>query len=204
MTQLNLIKAVWVCAALVVLTCSAEACQGPRSITFRDVFGADVVVVGQIGPVEAVTSHQGGSVYGRFDIAVSQVLHGSAPDHLTVTWANQYWSLPKVPTRPAEHVIALRHFGIQFVDKDGREVSFDPPEPGLLTVIDVPCDGGPLIYDADSEQGRAIMEVLDEVGDASSEADALSRTVNLNHPWEGAEAFRVGDDWIRAQRREQP
>ena len=101
-------------------------------------------------------------------------------------------------------VIDLSPYEVWFVNDEGREVSFDPPEPDLLTVIDIPCDGGPLIYDANSEQGHAIMAVLDGVGDAHAKAEALSRTVNLNHPWDGAEEFRVYNDWIHPPRMDQP
>ena len=156
----------------------AFACFSPAAMDFRDIFMADIVVQGFVEKMDIVQS--GRAYYGRFKINVIKAILGTPPSVLTVTWQNSTFELPKILN--GSYVIALRHArSSQPPLRSGSGVVWETPEPEHPTVLQAPCSQ-PFIFEARSEQARAVTQVFDGEGDPGIKADVLAKFIGATGP----------------------
>lgn len=98
--------------------------------------------------------------YARFDVQVDEVLFGRAPRTLSVTWDNSTFDEPD-QMAAGPYLIALRRPDSESPPLRGPSATILPsPEPRTLTLFQAPCSRA-FIYEVESEQARAIREILD-------------------------------------------
>lgn len=162
----------------------ASACPWLEPMELSDVSYADVVVVGRVanytlildpearrrhqellaktsGKFHEILKKQSGfmSDYARFDIVVEEVLRGTAPDRLTVTWDNSSFGEPK-DMPPGPFLIALRKADTPQPPMRGAAATILPtPEPASLTVLQAPCSGA-FLFESTSSTADEIREIL--------------------------------------------
>lgn len=82
------------------------------------------------------------SDYARFRILVDQVLVGTVPPDITVTWDNSTFREPESLDESQRYLIALRRPGSDLPPPRGPSATILPtPEPNRLTVLQAPCAG---------------------------------------------------------------
>ncbi|MCG6857800.1 MAG: hypothetical protein LJE67_07010, partial [Salaquimonas sp.] len=92
-----------------------------------------------------------------FDIRVTEVLRGQAPDMLTVTLGNSKQLAEKVAMARGPYLIALRQRILMLRVPNG--VILREPVPGYLTVLDSTCWGG-FLFEASSERAALVRKLL--------------------------------------------
>ncbi len=123
----------------------AGACVVTEPFSPTNVNQAPVVVVGRISHYAALSN------YGRFDIAVDQVLKGAKHVHgasLSVTMARALVGQPWAHAPSGAMLIALQ-----------PPFANGYPEPGKLTVLVDGC-GGPFVMPAGSDEATQVRRVL--------------------------------------------
>ncbi len=161
----------------------AFACRLYAPIVIEDVRYADVVLVGRIAnyqivrdeafrqkmlsnpnlPSDLRKTYEGSqallSDYARFDVKVDEVLRGSAPDRLSVTWDNSIFGEPE-RLAGGSFLIALRQPSLPTPPLRGPGATILPtPEPTLYTLLQAPCSSAFLFEDA-SDEASAIRRVI--------------------------------------------
>ena len=144
----HLFAALSIFAAVLAAT-PAQACRMDRPIDLQDVRMAEIVVVGRISNYRIVRSGRpprAMASYARFDIQVEEVLLGTAPRRMTVSWYNSTFALPdQLATGPL--LFALR--------RTTEQVGSRPP----VTVLQRPCSS-PFMFEARSTQARQLRRLL--------------------------------------------
>jgi hypothetical protein len=162
----------------------AHACRIYAGIDLNDVSYADVVVVGRISNYRIVrdedTRRKMLSIpslsaemrktyedpseillwdYARFDVLVSEVLTGTAPKKLSVTWDNSTFGEPeKMPSGP--FLIALRNPSSKSPPLRGPSATIFPNrEPKSLTVLQAPCASA-FIFEETSSEAQAVRGIV--------------------------------------------
>lgn len=166
-------------------TTSAHACATLAEMDLRDIKYANVVVVGQIANYEIVLDpvirqryrdmiagnpklretlgnpKSFTTDYARFDIRVGEVLHGKAPERLTVSWDNSTFSEP-ANIGPGPFLVALRDPNSPVPPLRGPSATVMPnPAPAALTVLQAPC-AGPFMFEASSKEAGLVRRMLSE------------------------------------------
>ncbi|MCV9961415.1 hypothetical protein OIU34_05830 [Pararhizobium sp. BT-229] len=162
---------------------AASACAMRVEIDLHDVEYADVVVVGRIAnyevvldPVarqrhkeilarfpdmpEALRNVSGFmSDYARFDVLVDEVLRGTAPKTLSVTWDNSTFREPEhMPT--GSFLIALRSASSQMPPLRWPSATILPtPDTDALTVLQAPC-AIPFLFENASNEAGLVRQIL--------------------------------------------
>lgn len=140
----------------------AFACMADEPIVLADVNFADVVVVGRVSNYEIVRDDPSERLiwdYARFTIEIDEVLVGSVPDRISVTWDNSTFEEPEeLPEGPL--LIALRLPSSATPPLRGPSATiFANREPRLLAVLQAPCSA-PFIFDSTSDEARGIRQIL--------------------------------------------
>jgi hypothetical protein len=169
---------------MVTQTQAATACFTMAPFKIEDVQFADVVVIGRISNYQIIRDVEfrermlanpnlradlrriyeepNGKLmsdYARFDIQSSQILKGTAPRTMTVTWDNSTFGEPD-QMAPGPYVIALRNPQSQLPPLRGPSATISPSkEPERLTVLQAPC-GPAFIIPADDANVRTILKSL--------------------------------------------
>jgi hypothetical protein len=97
--------------------------------------------------------------FARFDIVVAEVLAGTAPERLTVTWNNSTYgepsALPDVPM-----MIALQDARSRKPPLRGVSAYISPaPDPDLPTVLQAPCADA-FLFEAASLRAKAVRSAI--------------------------------------------
>ena len=163
---------------------SASACPWLERLELNDVSYADVVVVGRVtnytlvldpearqrrqklltkttGKLHEILKNQSSfmSDYARFDLVVEEVLHGTAPATLTVTWDNSSFGEPKT-IAPGPYLIALRKADSPRPPMRGGAATILPtPDPASMTVLQAPCSG-PFLFESPSDHADRVRQIL--------------------------------------------
>lgn len=163
---------------------ASHACRVYVRATLEDVRFADVVVVGRVSGYRIVRDEAFRrrmlasprlspdlrkiysdpretllSDYARFEIRVEEVLAGSAPGRLSVTWDNSTFGEPD-RMAPGPYLIALRRPTSARPPLRGPSATILPnPDPKALTLLQAPCSGA-FIYEVGSEEARTIRNLL--------------------------------------------
>jgi hypothetical protein len=161
----------------------AGACIMQRAMDLNDVRHADIVVVGRIANYEVVADqaarqrrkellarspklremlrgHEGSrlfSDYARFDILVDEVLRGSAPGTLPVTWA--YSTFPEPADIGGTYLIALHDPHILPPIRGGTHTVLANPEPDRFTILNAPC-AGMFMFESTAREAWSIRQIL--------------------------------------------
>lgn len=136
----------------------AHACMTMAPLELVDVKYADVVVEGRISDYK-VDNPDFLSGYARFTILVDEVLVGSAPQTLTVTWDNSTFAEPGTMSA-GPFVIALRDPRSGMPPLRGPSATSLPnPEPANLTVLQAPCSIA-FIFPSESAEASAIRRLV--------------------------------------------
>jgi hypothetical protein len=160
-----------------------DACRTHARLEITDVKYADVIVIGRISHYRIVRDvefrrkmladpnlspamrgiYEGRngllSDYAAFDIQVDQVLFGSAPATLSVTWDNSTFGEPETMAA-GPFLIALRQPNSKMPPLRGPSATILPSrEPASLTVLQAPCSS-PFIFESTGEEARAIRLLL--------------------------------------------
>jgi hypothetical protein len=169
--------------AAAIATAPANACRMYAPFHVEDVRYADVVVVGRIANYRIVRDtefrrkmlksphlrpedrefYESGTTllpdYARFDVEVDQILFGTAPRRLAVTWDNSTYGEPETMAA-GPFLIALRRPASATAPLRGPSATIWPSrEPGTLTVLQAPCSGA-FILESQSDQARTIRRIL--------------------------------------------
>lgn len=161
----------------------ALACISSSSIVLDDIQYADVVLVGRISNYHIVRDeafrkmmlsnsklsedvrkiYEGrGSLlsdYARFEIQVEEVLVGSAPSRLSVTWDNSTFGEPE-EIAPGQFLIALRKSSSTLPPLRGPSATvFANAEPGLFTLLQAPCSS-PFLFENTSDEASEVRRIL--------------------------------------------
>ncbi len=98
--------------------------------------------------------------YARFDIQVEEVLVGSSPPTLSVTWDNSTFGEPgQMAAGP--FLVALRRPNSPSPPLRGPSGTIFPSrDPDALTLLQAPCSSA-FIYEVGSEQARTVRNILD-------------------------------------------
>lgn len=162
---------------------SASACLIRAETDLHDVQYSDVVVIGSIDNYRvildpAMRQNQKGipgnstelpkrpdrnsgfiTDYARFDISVDEVLRGTAPKILDVTWDNSTFGEPEHMLL-GPFLIALRYPSSRIPPFRGPSATVLPtPDPSALTVLQAPC-AEPLIFKSKSMETGLIRRIL--------------------------------------------
>jgi hypothetical protein len=159
-----------------------SACIDIAPIDLHDVSYADVVVVGRVTKYTLVLdsearkrhqeflAHSSGKVrellgkansfmtdYARLQIAVEEVLRGTAPHTVTVTWDNTAFSETMPPT---SYLIALRSSGSPLPPLRGATATILPdPDPASLSVLRAPCSAA-FFFESTSTDADIVRQIL--------------------------------------------
>ncbi len=174
----------FVAISMVTLDSMALACAAPSLIELNDVKFANIVVIGTIIDYKIVKNEKfrrqmlkskylsaedrriyAGSEllrtdFARFKIVVSQVLFGTAPKTLSVSW--DYPESLDIPKRMANRplLIALHwRYNDVFFRQGGSYSTLSDRDPKLVTILQAPC-AGPFIFDSVGSDARAIKVIL--------------------------------------------
>lgn len=171
-------------AAAITMSGTAQACPMFVPAKLEDVSYADVVVVGRVNNYriirdEAFRQRKLGlpnlsahmrkmyqdpeqglmSDYARFDIEVDEIIVGQVPEKLSVTWNNSTFGEPD-RIAPGSYLIALRGSDSPIPPLRGPSATILPsPDTKAFTLLQAPCSSA-FMYEADSEQARAIRAIL--------------------------------------------
>jgi hypothetical protein len=165
-----------VTAALVTMiaTAPAHACRIYRPIRLEDVRSADVVLVGRISNYRIIRDHDFRrkmlanpnlpandrklyenprtfllTDYARFDVTADEMLVGTAPKTLSLSWRNSTFAEPETMAA-GPYLIALR--------RRSAAIPADPGEPPL-TILQAGCSS-PFMFETHSDQARAVRRIL--------------------------------------------
>ena len=136
----------------------AHACITSVPVELADIEYADVVVVGRIDSYERVGNEELISSYAKFDVLVDEVLLGTAPQVVSVTWDNSTFGEPAT-MQPGPFLIALRDPGYRMPPLRSSGSIFPNPKPDLLTLLQAPCSS-PFMFANGSEEAKAIRQRL--------------------------------------------
>jgi hypothetical protein len=142
----HVVKTLWIALAFAVAAWPlwpAHACEHPKEADLSALTLANTVVVGRIDHYEIVRDQEArkrepdsnsasyAEDYARFEILVDEVLLGSAPRTLRVTW-DGYWMAEPHTMPPGPYLIALR---------DSRQLpdNFVRGDRAAPTVLQLPC-----------------------------------------------------------------
>jgi hypothetical protein len=176
----------WFAAAIVLALSASEpalACRTYSKIVLDDVRYADVVVVGRISGYRIVRdeafrqemlsnpnlSPEGRRMYegrdsllpdyARFEIQVDEVLFGSAPNRLSVTWDNSTFGEPE-EMGVGPFLIALRRPSSTTPPLRGPSATILPnAEPDLYTVLQAPCSS-PFLFENMSNEASIVRRIV--------------------------------------------
>jgi len=161
----------------------AHACRTVAPLHLEDVRFADLVVVGRIARYEIVRDmefrrkmlasphltpdmrklYEGPegliSDFARFEVRIDEVLAGSAPAAIIVTWDASTFGEPE--TMPAgPFLIALRDPKSPMPPLRGPSGYIGPsPDPNLPTVLQAPCSQA-FLFESASDEARAVRALL--------------------------------------------
>jgi len=131
-------------------------------IVLSDVNYADVVVVGRVSEYNIIETDPAGRPtwnYARFVVDIDEVLVGSVPDRISVTWDNSTFELP-LEMSAGPFLIALRLPSSATPPLRGPSATVLPNrDPDLLAVLQAPC-ADPFIFEQSSEEARSIRELI--------------------------------------------
>lgn len=169
--------------AMATIGGNAHACLFSPATKLSNVKRADLVVIGEIRNYEIVRNTQDDkqvratgektglpaaqpdqdislvSDYARFEIDVTEVLHGSASGAVMATWDASTFGEPET-FPPGRHLIALRRAGSGPAPLRGPNAAAYPdPEPGAWTVLHPPC-ASQFIFKEGSGDAAAIRDIL--------------------------------------------
>lgn len=189
---------------LALSTGAALACVVPAQMDFRDIFLADLVIVGEILTYEIVdpSSDQGPLFdYARFEVRVWEVLlsppaktqapatrtnpdrrHIWQRNRITVTWDNSTFGEPEAlgGNDKGSFLIALRHPTSALPPLRAGSAFIAPtPEPELYTVLQAPCAGA-FIFEMDSLIAIALRQLITTDRDKEAEWEVLSEFLFKN------------------------
>lgn len=180
-------KTAYFAAALLVLMAvsqPANACRIRVPTNLHDVSYANLVVIGRVENYRVVRDEalrremlsrlapdsslrslysdpNGGLLtdYARFDIVVEQVLKGTAPRRLAVTWdASTFGEPDSLPAGPL--LIALRQPSSAAPPLRGPSATIlANPEPNLPTVLHPACAGA-FIFEVEGEEANMVRAIL--------------------------------------------
>mgnify|MGYP000942973946 CR=1 FL=1 len=175
----------FVAAILLIVGASspALACRVKVQIVLDDVSHADAVLVGRISNYRIIRDeafrqrmlsspnlspalreiYEGGGPllpdYARFDIEVAEVLVGTVPSHLSVTWDNSTFAEPEHMTA-GPFLIALRDPSSAAPPLRGASATIlVNAEPALPTLFQASC-ADPFLFGADSDEAAEIRRIL--------------------------------------------
>ena len=169
--------------AAVTVASPARACRMNAPLNIEDVRFADVVVVGRIANYRIVRDHEfrrkmlasphmrpdmrkhyGPRTsllpdYARFEILVDELLLGTAPRRMTVTWDNSTFGEPETMAA-GPFLIALRRPTSRIPPLRGPSATVLPNrEPALPTLLQAPCSI-PFLFPGNSDHARTIRRML--------------------------------------------
>jgi hypothetical protein len=146
----------WFAAVFVLVVAVSEpaiACALRSPIVLDYVRHAQVVVVGQISDYQKVRG------YARFEIQVDEVLLGSAPSRLAVTWHNSTFATPE-QMAPGPFLIALRQSSSTSPPVRGPSTTVIPnAEPNLYTVLQATCSS-PFLFESKSNEASIVRGIV--------------------------------------------
>ncbi|MCW3796205.1 hypothetical protein OMW55_00070 [Sphingomonas sp. BN140010] len=171
-------------AASLVISTPAYACRTDAELDLHDVRFADVVLVGRVLNYrivrdEAFRRRQLSdpnlpddmrkiysdpdklllSDYARFEVLVDEVLTGSVPSKIVVTWDNSTFGEPK-EMESGPFLLALRRPGSVMPPLRGPSATIlTNKEPNLLTLLQAPCSS-PFLFKTTSEQAQAVRQLI--------------------------------------------
>ncbi|SRR5258705_4687304 len=176
----------WFAAVFVLVVSASEpafACRAYSPIVLDDIRYADVVLVGRISGYQIVRDeafrqrmlsnpnlapdlrriyegrHSLLSDYARFEIQVDEVLVGSAPRRLSVTWDNSTFGEPE-QMAPGPFLIALRQSSSILPPLRGPSATVLPnAEPNLYTVLQAPCSR-PFLFESTSNEASIVRRIV--------------------------------------------
>ncbi len=169
--------------AAVLLSAPAQACRMHAPLKLEDVRFAELVVVGRVANYRIVRDHefrrrmlrsphltpemrrQYGpnsilmSDHARFDVLVDEVLVGTPPRRLTVTWSNSTFALPETMAA-GPFVIALRRAGAPAPPLRGPSATiWGGGDPQALTLLQAPCSSA-FMFAVASGEARTLRRML--------------------------------------------
>lgn len=161
----------------------AQACRINAPLKIEDVQFADVVLVGRVANYRIVRDHEFRrkmlksphltadmrkhygprtslmSDYARFDVVVDEVLLGTAPRRVPVTWDNSTFGEPETMAA-GPFLIALRRPTSRIPPLRGPSATIMPNrEPGLLTMLQAPCSS-PFMFPGNGDHARTIRRMM--------------------------------------------
>jgi hypothetical protein len=99
------------------------------------------------------------SDYARFDVIVDQLLVGTAPKVVSVTWNNSTFGEPE-SMPPGPYLIALRAPGSAVPPLRGPSATIlSTPEPALPTLLQAPCSSA-FIFPVASDEAVAVRKII--------------------------------------------
>ncbi|MBB4304080.1 hypothetical protein GGD81_003135 [Rhodobium orientis] len=167
-----ILRAMFLILAIVVPDASL-ACLAPIRMDLRDILKADAVVVGELTARRVVERNTGGTKYYvvKLTFRIDEVLAGDAPSNQTIEiieYNKRYLERSYVVT--SSYVVALER------SATGASKTSDQDP---LHIMQRHCVGGPFLFEKDGEIGRAVRDIFDGKGDATAEAEAYAKGLDL-------------------------